>query len=169
MKLSYIILGGIMYFKCLCNDQYRIIIDNTEINNINIFDNTELKQFIGKILPKYLKRITTNGFLTLDIYWNNYFGMILEIKKEKRINKLNYIDMNIKFHLNSDFLYKIDYFDLKELSNIKKQKVYFYKNNYYLKLINPISLYDHIKLMDYSEIVYSDYYDIIHKGIKLYI
>ncbi len=158
-----------MYFKCLSDNQYLLIVDNIEINNIDVFDNAELKKFIGKILPKYLKKITNNGFFTLDIYWNNYFGMIFDIKKEKRNNKFNYIDLKIKFHLNSEILYKIDYFNLKELNNIKKQKIFYYKCNYYLKLINPISNNSFIKLMDYSEIIYSNYQDIVHKGIKLYI
>ena len=158
-----------MYFKCLSDNQYLLIVDNIEINNIDVFDNAELKKFIGKVLPKYLKKITNNVFFTLDIYWNNYFGMIFDIKKEKRNNKFNYIDLKIKFHLNSEILYKIDYFNLKELNNIKKQKIFYYKGNYYLKLINPISNNSFIKLMDYSEIIYSNYQDIVHKGIKLYI
>ena len=158
-----------MYFKILSDNEYLLIVDNIEINDIDIFNNTELKKFIGKILPKYLKKITNSGFLTLDVYWNNYFGMIFDIKKQKRINKFNYIDMNIKFHLNSEFLYKIDYFNLRELSDLKKQKIYYYKGNYYLKIINPISTNYFIKLMDYGEIIYSDCHDIINKGIKLYI
>lgn len=158
-----------MLFKIIDKNYYRLILDNKNIENINFFDNIELKKFIVKFLPKYLKKYNITGILKLDIYWNIFLGLIINIKKEKDIKNDNFVELKIIFHFNNIILYKVNYFDLIENTNIRNQKLIYLDNYYYLNIINDINADDFIKLLDLSEIIFDEYKKILNNGIKLYI
>ncbi len=158
-----------MLFKIIDKNYYRLILDNKNIENINFFDNIELKKFIVKFLPKYLKTYNITGILKLDIYWNVFLGLIINIKKEKEIKNNNFVELKITFHFNNIILYKVNYFDLIENTNIRNQKLIYLDNYYYLNIINNINDKDFIKLLDLSEIIFDEDKKILNNGIKLYI
>ena len=158
-----------MLFKIIDKNYYRLILDNKNIENINFFNNVKLKKFIVKFLPKYLKTYNITGILKLDIYWNVFLGLIINIKKEKEIKNNNFVELKIIFHFNNIILYKVNYFDLIENTNIRNQKLIYLDNYYYLNIINDINADDFIKLLDLSEIIFDEDKKILNNGIKLYI
>lgn len=158
-----------MLFKIIDKNYYRLILDNKNIENINFFNNVKLKKFIVKFLPKYLKTYNITGILKLDIYWNVFLGLIINIKKEKEIKNNNFVELKITFHFNNIILYKVNYFDLIENTNIRNQKLIYLDNYYYLNIINNINDKDFIKLLDLSEIIFDEDKKILNNGIKLYI
>lgn len=158
-----------MLFKIIDKNYYRLILDNKNIENINFYNNVELKKFIVKFLPKYLKTYNITGILKLDIYWNIFLGLIINIKKEKEIKNNNFVELKITFHFNNIILYKVNYFDLIENTNIRNQKLIYLDNYYYLNIINDIDADDFIKLLDLSEIIFDEDKKILNNGIKLYI
>lgn len=158
-----------MLFKIIDKNYYRLILDNKNIENINFYNNVKLKKFIVKFLPKYLKTYNITGILKLDIYWNVFLGLIINIKKEKEIKNNNFVELKITFHFNNIILYKVNYFDLIENTNIRNQKLIYLDNYYYLNIINEINADDFIKLLDLSEIIFDEDKKILNNGIKLYI
>ena len=158
-----------MLFKIIDKNYYRLILDNKNIENINFYNNVKLKKFIVKFLPKYLKTYNITGILKLDIYWNVFLGLIINIKKEKEIKNNNFVELKITFHFNNIILYKVSYFDLIENTNIRNQKLIYLDNYYYLNIINNINDKDFIKLLDLSEIIFDEDKKILNNGIKLYI
>lgn len=158
-----------MLFKIIDKNYYRLILDNKNIENINFYNNVKLKKFIVKFLPKYLKTYNITGILKLDIYWNVFLGLIINIKKEKEIKNNNFVELKITFHFNNIILYKVNYFDLIENTNIRNQKLIYLDNYYYLNIINNINDKDFIKLLDLSEIIFDEDKKILNNGIKLYI
>ena len=158
-----------MLFKIIDKNYYRLILDNKNIENINFYNNVKLKKFIVKFLPKYFKKYNITGILKLDIYWNVFLGLIINIKKEKEIKNNNFVELKIIFHFNNIILYKVNYFDLIENTNIRNQKLIYLDNYYYLNIINDINADDFIKLLDLSEIIFDEDKKILNNGIKLYI
>ena len=70
----------------------------------------------------------------------------------------------ITIHTNNPFLYKLDYFDIIK---DKKDKIYYYDNNFYLKINNKIKKRKYLDLLEKSEIIYQNTYQIINEGIKI--
>lgn len=154
----------------ICNvidkDFYIIKIFN-KYNNFDIYSHDEIEKITKELFEKYLKKYNLKGNITFNIYVDRLYGMIFEIKKtsDSLIDKL--IDIKIKFNLNISFLYEIDYFYLIE-NKINNQNIYFYKDKFYLELINDIEEKEYIKLLDNSLIIYNDSINnIINNGIKL--
>jgi len=158
-----------MIFTSINNNLFRLNILKDNINDLNIFDYDDVKKFIFKILEKYIFKYNLLGTLYLDVYIDDYYGIIVDIKRKNFKTYDDYVEIKITFHLDNIFLYKIDYFDLLENTNIKKQRIYYYKNNYYLEIINEINTSDYFNLLEISDIYYNDNDDIIEKGTILLI
>jgi len=158
-----------MTFYSLNNNLFRLNISKDDIGNIDIFDYDDVKSFIYKMLKKHITKYNLKGLLFLDIYIDNYYGMIIDIKKKDNFLQKEYVEVKITFHLNNIFLYKVDYFDVIENTNIKHQKIYYYKDNYYLEIINEVSDNDYLKLIEISNINYNNNEEIIKKGTQLFI
>lgn len=158
-----------MIFKIIDENFFKLILNKEFCSNIDIYDLNKIKLLIPDLLKKYIKKFNLKGILKLNIYLDNNYGMIIEIENKKFNFKNNIIELKINFHLNSIFLYKIDDFEIIKLLNLCNQKVYYYKKNYYLELINKIDDRNFNILSELSETIYKNNYNIIMNGIKLYI
>ena len=105
------------------------------------------------------------GIAILEIYQDINYGTILEFKniKENFLPK-NEIEIKITIHTDNPFLYKLDYFDIIK---DKKDKIYYYENNFYLKPNNKIKKRKYLDLLEKSEIIYQNTYQIINEGIRI--
>ena len=122
----------------ICNlidkDFYIFKIYNEYIN-FDIYDTSEVKDFIYKIYDKLLKKNKLTGIILFDIYIDTNYGMIIEIKKIEDLLFNDIIDVKIKFNLNISFLYEVDYFYILE-NNLINQNIYYYKDKFYIEIIN---------------------------------
>lgn len=154
----------------ICNlidkDFYIFKIYNEYIN-FDIYDTSEVKDFIYKIYDKLLKKNKLTGIILFDIYIDTNYGMIIEIKKIEDLLFNDIIDVKIKFNLNISFLYEVDYFYILE-NNLINQNIYYYKDKFYIEIINTIDKNMFTCLLDNSNIVYNnEINNIINNGIKL--
>ena len=87
----------------ICNlidkDYYIVKVYNDYIN-FDIYDTSEVKDFIYKIYDKLLKKNKLTGIILFDIYIDTNYGMIIEIKKIEDLLFNDIIDVKIKFNLN---------------------------------------------------------------------
>ena len=143
-------------------------ISNEKLANIDIFNIEEVKEFTKIIFSNLVKKYNMKGEVEFNIYIDINYGIIIDIKNNNYFTFDNNIDVKIIFHLNNIFLYEIDYFDILENTNIKKANIYYYKDKFYLELINDINKEEYNYLLESSNIIYNDKsIDIINKGIKL--
>ena len=157
-----------MIFCKVNENKFIAKISNDAVENIDIFDVDEVENFIKILFKNFLKRQKTKGEVELNIYIDNNYGMIVDIKTEDDYIFDDEVDIKIIFHLNNAFLYEIDYFDIVENTNIKNANIYFYNNKYYLELTDDIDKKDYLKLLESSTIIWDDEgFKIIDKGVKL--
>lgn len=145
-------------------------IDNTYIIKIptikiNIYDTNKLEEITKKIILKLNKNYKLNNCIHLEFYLNDNYGTIVKLNDYKSPFKINN-DKTVKItiHTETPFLYRIDYFDIY---NLPKEKIYYYKNKFYLEINNNINIKDYYKILELSEVIYEDTFDIIDKGIKI--
>ena len=145
-------------------DKYNFIIKDINIIN-NIYDQNEIKQLISKIINKLkIKYKLYNSFIFI-FYIDEYNNNIIKIKNIESNNK--YIDIKLKFYLDNIILYKIDYFLIDKL-NINNKNIYYYNNNYYLKINRDITKQQLIFLEENTKYYYSkESLNIINKAIRL--
>lgn len=130
-------------------------------------DNIELEDYFRKLFQK-LKRIfnlSFTGLYDIDIYSDQIYGSVIELKKED-IEYIDYyeneIDMRIIVH-DVIFLYKIH--DIFEIETDTIKTIYYYKNNFYLELSNPTSS-ELAKIMEMGDLIYQTE-DILRYGKKI--
>lgn len=145
-------------------DNY-IVIKLNQIN-IDIFNITEVEDFTKEIITKVLKKFKLRGLIKIDIFIDKLNNMIITIKSNK-YKRNSFIEAKLTFHLDHTFLYLIDYFDIKKMTNITKQNIYYYNNNFYLELISNISNKDYLLLSELGNIIIEDTKKIIKNGIKI--
>ena len=133
-----------------CDDYFLIRVSNDMVKNINIFDMESIKELFKSIIDKLRKKYDLHGLVDVDVYVNNSYGMIIEMRM--LADYFDEIDMKIKMHLNSLFLTEISSNDVLDYED-----VYYYRDKFYG---NYLGLVD-------SNIIYKDTDDIISKGIKL--
>lgn len=155
-----------MIFKIINNNYYRLnIFEIKKISDII----KDIKKIITNNLIFYLKKFKIFGDVKLDIYTNKFYGTIINIKNFKTANNKNLVQLHITYHFDNHILYKIDYFDLLEYTHIKNQTLYYYDNSYYLNIINKIEYSDFLKLLEISDVIFDNYFDILNRGLKIYI
>ena len=132
------------------DDFYIIKVFKDEIKNVDIYDIDFISAFFKDIFIKLKCKYAINGFCNVEVFVNKDYGMIIEINN---FNKLgNEVDVKIKFYIDSIFLNEVDYDSLEYCDDC-----YFYNGRYYTFYKD---LYD-------SEVIYSDTYKIIKRGIKI--
>lgn len=134
-----------------------IDIDFSNLDNIEIY----FKKILNKIKEKY--HIEIAGFYLIDIYIDEIYGAVIEMKKEfdDFYEYDNKIEMTIFMH-NTKFLYQIN--DITNFIN-DKYPIYKYKNKYYLEITNDRKK-EIGKVLEFSEIKYISE-DIIKYGKKI--
>ena len=147
-------------------------IDNSYIiklldNKINVYDTNKLEEITTKIIKKINYNYKLNNYIHLEFYLNDNYGTIIKLKD---YNKAFIISddktVKITIHTESPFLYQIDYFDIDK-NKLIKQNIYYYKNKFYLEINSNINKKDYLNLLELSEVIYEDTFDIIDKGIKI--
>lgn len=133
---------------------------------IDVYDKLSLEKITEKIVKKIAKKNKIRKLLILDIYIDDNYGTIILLNDyNKLIDYNNQMEVKIKVHTNESFLYKIDYFSISK-DIIKDNTIYYYKNNFYLK-INKMNRKKYLSLLENSEIHYENTDDIINNAIKI--
>lgn len=120
------------------------------LGEFDFFDRSNIQELFQKILKKILNKYELKGLLDVDVYVNDEFGLIIEIKEFS--SYFDEIDMQIHFHIGSIFLTEIELEDVFSWKDI-----YYYQGKFY-------KVYQ--GLID-SSILYKESEEIIEKGIKV--
>ncbi len=151
-----------MIITKLFKDTYQIKMPN---QIIDIYNQVKVKELTKEIIKKINKKNKLYGLTYLEIYQDINYGTIIKVKNDKTIYyKKDEIEIKIIIHTETPLLYKIDYFDIKK---DYKNKIYYYKNNFYLELENKINKDKYLKLLEVSEVIYEDTHQIINNGLKI--
>lgn len=151
-----------MIITKLFKDTYQIKMPN---QIIDICNQVKVKELTKEIIKKINKKNKLYGLTYLEIYQDINYGTIIKVKNDKTIYyKKDEIEIKIIIHTDTPILYKIDYFDIKK---DYKNKIYYYKNNFYLELENKINKDKYLKLLEVSEVIYEDTHQIINNGLKI--
>ncbi len=133
MKLEYL------------NDKIIIYLYNEKLT-----DNSDLlKEKIKKIIIKLIKNYHLNlfGYLKLNIYENDKYGLIMEIDKVNNVFNIDIIDLKIVIYPNVNFYLEIS--DDLYIDNFKNS---IYKDNkFYINIDNLDNL---LKYLEYGRIIY---------------
>ena len=154
-----------------------MIINKIENNNsylikllgvvIDIYDRDYLEEITKNIITKINKKNKLRNLIILEFYIDKKYGTIVILKDyNKLIDINNEKEVKITIHTDTPFLYKIDYFDIKD-NNLDNLNIYYYKRNFYLEIKNDIPLLKYLEILENSEIIYEDSYSIINNGIKI--
>lgn len=134
---------------------------------INIYDPKVLEELTKKTIIKINKNNTLYNSIHLELYQDNNYGTIIKLTDYKLPFKINNEKtVKITVHPELTFLYQIEYFDINKY-NLPKEKIYYYKNKFYLELKDNINKKDYYKLLEISEVTYNDIDLILDKGIKI--
>ena len=133
-----------------CDDYFLIKVFNVDIDCFNIFDIENIKVFIKNIFNKLRKKYELHGLFDVDVFVNDCYGIIVELKSIETY--FDEVDMRIKIHFDYDFLVEIG-----SNSILDYEDVYYYEGKFY-------SFYS--KDSD-SEVFYKNTDEIINKGIKV--
>lgn len=131
--------------------------------HINIYNKKEIEEITKKIINKINKKSKLKKAIILEFYLNKKYGTIIILKElNKTIPQNNETEVKIIIHTDTIFLYKIDYFNIQNNKNI-----YYYQGNFYTEIKETINKKNYLDILENSEIVYEDSYNIIDKGIKI--
>ena len=142
-------------------EYYLIKVSSDNLKDFNIFDKNDIKELFQDIFKKMLKMYDLKGLVKVDIYVNNEYGIIMELRCMDSYfdsfdfidtNYLDEIDVKIRVHFNDLFLINIDSNSLDEYED-----VYYHKGKFYTKY----------KVLSDSEVFYKNIDDIINNGIKI--
>lgn len=134
-------------------------------DEIDIYNRDEIEEFVKIVIVRILRERKIKGIVFLDIYIDLFYGMIIEIENRSWDEIDDKIDVKIVFHIDSSFLYEIDYFDIKEL-DFKEHTIYYYNNKFYLEINHDIDDKLFCYLLEAREIIYKDL-SIIREGIVI--
>lgn len=127
----------------------------------------KLEEIVHKIIEKIMINHKLYNYISLDFYINDNYGTIIKLSHYKNpFFPEDEKTVKITVHVNTIFLYKTDYLTIKD-NNIDKQNIYYYQNNFYLEIKDKIDRRAYLNILEASEIIYEDSYDIITKGIKI--
>ncbi len=132
------------------DDLYIVRIYKNKMKDVDIFDIDDISTMFKDVLVKLKTKYNVRGFCLIEVFVNEYFGMIVEVDNIDKYGRD--IDVKIKFHIDSLFMFEINDYDID-----KYDDCYLYKNKYY-------STYKNI---NDSVLIYRDAYRIIKEGIKI--
>ena len=150
----------------ISSDELVIYLFNN-VNDYNFKDEIHIEECLRKLFKKMNEyyNIKLKGFYNVNVYLDLYYGIVLELRKEK-IEYYDFLDnqIDMKIIINKNkFLYLVDDYNF----NLKNFDVYRLLNNIYLLPKKKLSNYEFANLIENSIIVYKSE-DIIRNGIKLY-
>ena len=118
---------------------YIVKLYKDKLNDIDIYDMDNISNLFREVLVKLKEKYGVRGYCFIEVFVNDYYGMIIEIDNKDIYG--DEIDIKIRFHIDTLFMNEI-YND--EID--KYDDCYLYKNKYYLdKIISNIqhSLIEH--------------------------
>ncbi len=147
-----------------------VYLDKKSINDIDKNDIDDLENYFQRLFNKIKKyiNIELKGFYNISIYIDYNIGTVIEIEKED-LEFISYynnqIDMKI-IKYESIFLFKVD--DILNLKKeiLKKINLYFYKNNYYIEIVDKLSKKEITSFLEFVNLIY-DTNDILEYGKKI--
>lgn len=127
-------------------DNYIIYVLENNLDDINIKD--YVKKIILKVKDKLVRYIS--GFYEVDVYSNNFYGIIIEMFKKNDFDFFkDFIELDINIDENSTMYFEFDdYFVI-----LNKKDIYFYDNKYYVN-IDKLNSKELLKMSEYGKIVY---------------
>lgn len=136
MKVEYKDNILIIYLRNISTDDIKELCIDT-INKLNKYYNIDLK-----------------GFYTINLYIDNSYGIVMEIKIDESDLYLDYdsIDLHIITH-SSIFLYEVD-----DILDLNIDKYYSYDDKYYIDI-------DNIYNIEFIKLIYKDTDNIIKNMI----
>lgn len=149
-----------IYLKTVFQDDKIIIF--LKKNPLNLFDlkaEEKLEQDFKDLFLCLKKRydFEMNGYYNIDVYSDQYYGMILEIENLD-VDYYRYfsgIDMKINVLKDSSFLYEIDYECLDKI-DMSHLICYQSKNKIYLQIVSKIDDITLGTILEYATIIYGD-------------
>ncbi len=131
-----------------------VFLNKKNIPQIDLNNKIELEKNFQKIFNKLntIYDMEINGYYDINMYNNEQYGMILEIK-QKDSDYFEYydtVDMNITLSKYKDILYKIENFNKKIIDN---STIYIYKGEIYIEPKN-IEFQKLGLIIENSEIIY---------------
>ena len=137
--------------KLISKDNKIIVFLYKRIN----FKQINLENYFKKLFIKFKEdyHIELNGYYSINIYIDKFYGSVIEIENEDLdyYNYFNQIDMEVKLNDNV-FLYEIDYEYLNK-SIINNSNIYKIKDKLYIQVKDNNILN---KILEYSNIIYGE-------------
>ena len=137
--------------KLISKDNKIIVFLYKRIN----FKQINLVNYFKKLFIKFKEdyHIELNGYYSINIYIDKFYGSVIEIENEDLdyYNYFNQIDMEVKLNDNV-FLYEIDYEYLNK-SIINNSNIYKLKDKLYIQVKDNNILN---KILEYSNIIYGE-------------
>ena len=150
-----------------------VFLNKFYIQNIDFSNRENIEKNFRNIFLKlkYVYGLDIKGYYNIDIYMDELYGAVLEIEHED-IEYFDYFDSKVDMRINviSDytFLYKINDILGIDKETLKKTIVYFFRNQYYLKLKDEFNNYELGNILENSELIYGDITrDILKIGNKI--
>jgi len=129
----------------ISDDEITVYLNNYYIYECDFLSLEFLEKYMNDLFIKIKKMydIEFNGFYNIDVYLDDNYGAIINIKKEN-IEYYDYlsdqIDTQVSVHSKTNFLYEIkDYFEIKDYLSNCDYSLYKYNNELYVKFHNHIS------------------------------
>lgn len=147
---------------CINDDVNTVIyINKGYSDNIDFSNELDVETYFKKIFNKLkaFYNISIKGFYNIDVYLDNYYGIVMDLEKEN-IEYYdcfdNHIDMQFRIKEYNSFLYKIN--DLSDLNDNIKDKIelYLYRNQIYVKIIKKIDYINLGRLIENSQLIYDE-------------
>lgn len=137
--------------KLISKDNKIIVFLYKRIN----FKQINLENYFKKLFIKFKEdyHIELNGYYSINIYIDKFYGSVIEIENEDLdyYNYFNQIDMEVKLNDNV-FLYEMDYEYLNK-SIINNSNIYKLKDKLYIQVKDNNILN---KILEYSNIIYGE-------------
>ncbi len=156
-------LGEVMIYKEIDDRKLLVRIPKDKLDDLDIFDKDKLEKFVKKVVVMILKKKKIKGLVYLDIYIDNWYGMVMEFDVREVYLFDNQIDMKISFHIMNSFLYEMDYLMMREIG-VMDEVVYYWNKKFYLEIINEIDNKLYMQMLEGARIRYKDN-EKIKKGI----
>lgn len=141
------------------DDKIIVFLRRTAVHNFDLHDEDKLEQYFKDLFLSLKKRydLEINGYYNVDVYFDSYYGMILEIEN-MNVDYYRYfsqIDMKINVLKDSSFLYEIDYECLDKI-DLSKCICYQQKDKMYLQFNQDIDDIALGYILEYARIIYGD-------------
>lgn len=147
--------------KLISKDNKIIVFLYKRIN----FKQINLENYFKKLFIKFKEdyHIELNGYYSINIYIDKFYGSVIEIENEDLdyYNYFNQIDMEVKLNDNV-FLYEMDYEYLNK-SIINNSNIYKLKDKLYIQVKDNNILN---KILEYSNIIYGEKIKYVLKNSK---